>query len=78
MAGGRIFALDSNNGIIALKYGLRLDFDPTPGGMILTWNWAGTLQSATTVAGPYSDVLSSATSPHTNTAAAPQSFRLRR
>lgn len=77
VAGGRIFALDSNNGIIALKYAPRLFHIWNGASLVLTWTGPGVLQSASNVAGPYADV-PSATSPHTNTTAGPLFFRVRR
>lgn len=77
VAGARIFALDSNNGIIALKYGLPLFISQGPTGPVLTWSWAGTLQSATNVGGPYTDV-PGAVSPYTATDPGQMFFRVRR
>lgn len=77
VAGGRLFALDSNNGIIALKYAPRLFHTWNGSSLVLTWTGPGALQSAANVAGPYNDV-SGATSPHINTAAGPLFFRVRR
>jgi hypothetical protein len=61
--GGKVFALDSNNGIIALTLGSLL---PPPGaitiernGNIVTLTWEGAgyvLQSADVVTGPYEDI----------------------
>lgn len=76
-ARGRIFALDSNNGLIALSYGPRLFIDSTVQGGVVSWNGPGVLQSATAVTGPYNDVLG-ATSPYTNSGASQIFFRLRR
>lgn len=73
VAGGRLFALDSNNGLIALKYAPRLNYV----GNILTWTGPGALQSATDVAGPYNDVVGAA-SPYTNATGTPLFFRVRR
>jgi len=73
MTGGRIFALDSNNGIIALKYAPRLNH----AGNVLTWTGPGVLQSATDVADPYNDLVG-ATSPYTHTAGTSLFFRVRR
>jgi hypothetical protein len=62
VTGGRIFTLDSNNGILALKYAPPLRF--TSSGSTLTLSWAGpaTLRHSTTVTGTYTNV-PSATSP---------------
>jgi len=75
--GGRIFALDSNNGLIALKYAPRLFGTRLGDGMMLNWTGPGALQSATNVAGAYSDV-GGATSPYTNAPPLPTFFRVRR
>ena len=76
VSGGRIFVLDSNNGLMALKYGPRL-FQTTAGpNTVLSWTGPGALQSATHVSGTYGDV-SGATSPHTNAPNGSQFFRVR-
>jgi len=77
VAGGRIFALDSNNGLIALAYPPKLFIARETLGGIVTWTGPGALQSSTNLTGPYSDVLG-ATSPHTNTAADQIFFRVLR
>lgn len=74
---GRIFALDSNNGLIALKYAPRLYQNPGDAKTVLTWTGPGALQSSTNVAGPYADI-GSATSPHTNPTTGTLFFRVRR
>ena len=60
--GGKLFALDSNNGLLAMTIG---NITPPPGALTITrtnstvyLNWSGTyvLQSATNVTGPYLDV----------------------
>ena len=77
-ANRRIFALDSNNGLIALSYSLYyLNIGPTPDGGIVTWPGTGNLQSAPVVTGPYTDVIG-ATTPYTNTTATQIYFRVRR
>ena len=74
----RIYALNSNNGIIALSYSLYyLNIGPTPNGGIVTWPGTGNLQSAPVVTGTYTDI-PGATSPYTNTAAGQTYFRVRR
>jgi hypothetical protein len=77
VAGGRIFALDSNNGLIAVTYAPRLFIDPAVQGGIVTWNGPGTLQSSTNLTTGWSDVLG-ATSPYTNSSASQIFFRVRR
>ena len=76
IAGGRIFSLDSNNGIVALNYAPRVNINPTVNGGIVSWTGPGVLQSASVVTGPYVDV--STSSPHTNTATSAQFFKVRR
>ena len=73
VAGGRVFALDSNNGLIALKYAPRLKAN----GNVLTWTGPGVLQSATTVTGPYNDIVGS-TSPLTTNTTGNVFFKVRR
>lgn len=76
--GGRIFALNSNNGLIALAYAPRLFINPTPAGGIVTWTGPGTLQASTNLASGVWTDLPAATSPHTNTAAKEVFFRVKR
>lgn len=61
ITGGRIFALDSNNGILALKYAPRVKQN----GNIITWTGPGALQASANVADTYTNV-TSATSPYTS------------
>lgn len=77
VADGRIFALDSNNGLIALKYAPRLFHTWSGTSLVMTWTGPGTLQSASNVAGPYANV-PGASSPFTNTASGPLFFRVQR
>jgi hypothetical protein len=75
--GGRLFALDTNNGLLASKVVARIKGVPV---LPLTLSWTGpsVLQSSTNVAGPYLDV-AGATSPYTNNTTLPQNyFRLKR
>jgi len=74
--GGRLFALDSNNGLMALKYAPRLYSTASGSGTILTWTGPGTLQSASSPSGSFSDIVT--TSPYTNTGASAAFFRVRR
>jgi hypothetical protein len=77
VAGGRIFALDSNSGIIALSYAGKLTIAKTAGQQVVTWpTTTSVLQSSTNVAGTYTDV-SGATSPYTNSTGNVKFFRLR-
>lgn len=81
VSGRRVFALDSNNGILALRYTLlpppTLSGEKIGSDFVLTWSGAAFLQSATNVVGPYTDI-SGATSPYTNAISNMQFFRLRR
>lgn len=76
VAGGRIFALNSNNGIIALTYASRPVVTPTTGGSIISWTGPGVLQSTPSLTGTWTDVVG--TSPYTNTGAAALFFRVKR
>ena len=77
LAGGRLFALSSNSGLLALTYAGKLAIKEVAGEQILTWNTpSSVLQSSVNVAGPYLDV-SGATSPYTNNVGSMQFFRLR-
>lgn len=75
--GGRVFALNSNNGIMALRVVSRLHYQVQGGNVSLSWTGPSVLQSASDVAGPYTDV-QNATSPYPVAASAPMFFRLRR
>jgi hypothetical protein len=78
VAGGRIFSLSSNSGIIALSYAGRLALAQISGQQVLTWpTTASTLQSSTDVLGPYLDVAGAA-SPYTNSTDAQKFFRLKK
>ncbi len=75
VAGGRIFSLDSNNGILALNYAPRLFITPEVNGGVVTWTGPGTLQASGTVTGGYTNVVG-ATSPYTSTASGALFFRV--
>lgn len=75
VAGGRLFALDSNSGIVALNYAPRLFIAPHVTGGIVTWTGPGTLQASTNVSGTYTNV-TGATSPYTNAANSALFFRV--
>ena len=75
--GGRIFALDSNNGLIALKYAPRLFHTTVGAESVLSWTGPGKLQASTNVLGTYVDV-SGATSPYTNSPSGSLYFRVQR
>ena len=74
VAGGRIFSLSSNSGILALTYAPRLNITPAPHGATLSWTGPGTLQSSTNLLTGWSNA--SSTSPYTSTAAAQLFFRV--
>lgn len=75
VAGGRVFALDSNNGIVAAKYAPPLRYHREGANLVLTWAGPAKLQHATVVTGPYTDV-SGATSPYVVPAGGPHFYRL--
>ena len=78
VAGGRIFALDSNNGMIALKYAPRLFQTRSGSATTLQWTGPGVLQAASSENTAYTDI-STATSPYTtNTTSGAVFFRVRR
>jgi hypothetical protein len=77
VAGGRFFALDSNNGLIALAYGPRLGIAATPQGSVVTWTGPGTLQATTNLLTGWQN-LPTATSPYTNAATTQIFFRVKR
>jgi hypothetical protein len=82
--GGYLYALDSNNGLLAMNIGTILQ---PPGAITITrtndnvyLNWSGTftLQSATNVTGPYLDVGPAGSSHTESTVGVPEKyFRLR-
>jgi len=84
--GGRVFALNSNNGIIALNVIARLKYSRAFNDTKTIFDWTGpsTLQSASSVTGAYANV--SISKPYTNSAVPAPSgtipgqtyFRLRR
>lgn len=78
VAHGRIFALDTDNGVIALAYAGKLNIQTLAGQQVLSWPvTAATLQATTNLLVPFTDV-AGATSPYTNTTGKAQFFRLRR
>jgi hypothetical protein len=78
VAGGRIFALDCNNGVLAVSYAGKLGLTPSAGEQVLTWPvTAATLQATTNLTLPFADVLG-ATSPYTNTTDSAKFFRLKK
>lgn len=75
--GGCAYALDSNNGLIALKVGPRLRWTQNGTILTLTWDGAYTLQSAARVEGPYADVGNASSDYQVDIATGAQFFRLR-
>jgi Immunoglobulin domain len=74
----RVYALNSNNGILALNIAWpSVSLNPNGSNVTITWIGKYTLQSATSVTGPYTDVVG-ATSPYTTAASGAQKyFRLK-
>ncbi len=52
---GRLYAIDCNNGILAMKIAPILDAVPSPNGIFLSWPW-GTLQGAENINGSFEDI----------------------
>jgi hypothetical protein len=77
IARGRVFALNNNNGIVAMNVVARLKQIRQGNQLILSWTGPSALQSASSVTGPYTDV-PAAVSPHTNNISGTVFFRLRR
>lgn len=78
---GKVFALDSNNGIIALTLGSippappgRIAISRGAGGVTLEWLNNFVLQSATNVAGPYTDLTAPTNSYSESMTSEPQKF----
>ena len=75
---GRIFTLDTNNGLLALKYAGRVNIQKLGADQVVTWTaTTATLQSSTNVNGTYLNV-PAATSPYTNSSGTEYYFRLTR
>jgi hypothetical protein len=73
----RIYALNANNGILALQLAWPpLNFARNGDDLILSWSGNYTLQSADVVTGPYQNVVG-ATSPYTVSSGPTKFFRLR-
>jgi hypothetical protein len=73
--GGRVFALDTNNGLLAAKYAPALRYTSVGGSLLLSWAGPAKLQHASVVTGPYTAV-SGATSPYVVPAGGPHFYRL--
>lgn len=73
----RVYALNSNNGIVAATINWPpISITPSGSSVILTWPGAYVLQSAAGVSGPYNDVIG-AHSGYTTSASTMQFYRLR-
>src|ERR1017187_6151072 len=77
VAGGRLFALDTNNGLLGGKVVARLFETSSGSGGVLTWTGPSKLLYSPFVVGPYA-TNAVATSPYTNTAAGAEFLRLAR
>ena len=77
VAGGRLFALDTNNGLLAGKVVARLFKTKSGGDVVLSWTGPSKLLYSSFVGGPYA-TNAIATSPFTNTPAGAEFFRLAR
>ena len=77
VAGGRLFALDTNNGLLAGKVVARLFETSSGSGGVLTWTGPSKLLFSSVVVGPYA-TNAVAISPYTNTAAGAEFFHLAR
>jgi hypothetical protein len=75
VAGGRIFALNAVNGLLAVKYAPPLRIGKVDGQNVLTWGGPGVLQASPTVTGAFTNV-AGATSPYTNSLTGSLFFRL--
>jgi hypothetical protein len=64
VAGGRVFALDTNNGLLAAKYAPPLRFTSAGSNLTMTWAGPAVLQHAAVITGTFTNV-PSATSPFT-------------
>jgi hypothetical protein len=74
-AAGRIFALDSNSGLLAAKYAPLLRFTQIGSSLVLSWAGPAKLQHASIVTGPYTEV-SGAASPYVVPAGGTHFYRL--
>ena len=77
VAGGRLFALDTNNGLLAGKVVARLFEAKSGSKVVLIWTGPSKLLNSSIVVGPYV-TNSIATSPYTNAPAGAEYFRLQR
>jgi len=63
--GDKVFALDSNNGLLALRIGGRLLHSLNGSMLTLTWDGARTLQSTADLSQQFTDVMPQPASPYT-------------
>ena len=75
---GKLFALDSNNGLLALKVVARLFQGQSGPNTVYTWTGPSALQSSLNVTGTYNDISGAASGFSTNSSSGTRFFRLRR
>src|SRR5262249_4341164 len=56
LAGGRLFALDTNNGLLALKVVARLFANRSGSNVVLRWTGPSALQGSPVLTGPYTNL----------------------
>ena len=74
---GRLFALNSNNGLLAMRVGPRLRWSLSGTRLTLSWDPGFVLQSAPAVTGPYQDVPGATSGWTVDVSAGTQFFQLR-
>lgn len=77
LAGGRIFALNSNNGLLALAYAPPLRHEMLGANLVLSWAGPAILTRSATANGPFTDV-PGGSGVYTNTSTETVFYRLRR
>lgn len=77
LAGGRIFALNSNNGLLALAYAPPLRHEMLGANLVLFWAEPAILTRSATANGPFTDV-PGVSGVFTNTSTETVFYRLRR
>ena len=75
--GGRFFALDTNNGLVAGDYIPLLRYSVVAGKLVVSWAGPAKLYSSSTVNGTYTEV-TGATSPYTSVVNGAVYYRLKR
>jgi hypothetical protein len=73
---GRVYALDSNNGLVAFSVTPELGFAVNGSTLTLTWPCGFRLYSASNVAGPYTEVAGAASPLEVNTTSPAQKYFL--